>query len=879
MALLRWLSACRRNLFYKARLNEELDEEIRAYAGMLIEEKIARGTGVAEARRAALIEVGGIEQVKERVRDVRAGAVMESIWQDLRYGARTLRKNPGFTLAAVLTLGLGIGVITAIFSALNPILFEPLPYPHAERLVSVWDFRAGGAPLHVTFGTFREVSERARSFDAVAAMKAWQPTATGGGEPERLEGQRVSADYFRVLGVLPAVGRGFDPPEDEPGGRNVVVLGDALWRRRFGGDAAVVGREIRLDDSLYTVVGVMPKEFENVPAPTAQVWTPLQYDKSLPPEGREWGHHLGMIARLRAGVRLDQARRELDAISRAPVSGFSRPAHASLDEGLMIRSLQDDVTVGVKPALLAVLGAVALLLLIACVNVTNLVLSRGAQRRGEFAMRAALGATRTRLVRQMLAESLLLSFAGGALGLLAAHFGVGALVALSPAGLPRAAAIGVNGAAFAFAAAVTTLVGLLVGLAPSLHVSRVDLRAGVQQSSNCGASGQRLTRRALVVAEVALALVLLVSAGLLLHSLDRLFAVDPGFDASHLLTMQVQTSGRRFDKEATDRFFAQALEAVRRVPGVGAAGFTSQLPLSGDDDEYGALFEGDPPGAAYNVFRYAVSPGYLETASIPLRRGRLPDEHDMAGAPPVAVISESLAKIRFGDQDPIGRRVHIGPTDRPWFTIVGVVGDVKQVSLAKSQPEAVYVPTTQWWFVDSAMSLVVRTRGDAAALAPTVRQAIWSADKDQPVARVATMDGLLAKSAAERRFALVLFEAFGVAALALAAVGIYGLLSGSVTERTREIGVRLALGATRRNVLSLVVRQGMTLVGLGVVIGLAGAAAASHALVSLLYGVSRLDPAAYFGVVVLLAVVSAVACWVPAWRASRIDPSITLRAE
>jgi putative ABC transport system permease protein len=864
----------------RRRAEEEMAEEIRTHLELEIERNVGAGMSPGEARHAALRAFGSPALSKEDSRTVWGFSSIETLWQDLSYGLRVLRKNPGFTVVAVVTLALGVGASTAIFSAVNPILFEPLPYPHSERIVSAWDFDAGGAQLPVTFGTFREVSERARSFDALAAMKAWQPTVTIGGEPERLEGQRVSADYFRVLGVPPAAGRGFEPPEDEPGGRNVVVLGEALWRRRFGGAAAVVGREIRLDDDLYTVVGVMPREFENVPAPSAEVWAPLQYDKSLPPEGREWGHHLSMIGRLRAGVTIDEARRELDAIAHTSAPEFSRPAHASLGEGLAIRSLQEDVTAGVRPALLAVLGAAGLLLLIACVNVTNLLLARGARRRGEFAMRAALGATRARLVRQMLAESLLLSFAGGAAGLLAARFGTGALVALGPAGLPRAAAIGsVSGAAFAFAAAVTTLVGLLVGLAPSLHASRVDLRVGVQQSSYRHAGGQRLTRRVLVVAEVALAFVLLVSAGLLLRSLERLFAVDPGFDTSHLLTMQVQVSGQRFDKETAERFFARALEAVRRVPGVDAAGFTSQLPLSGDKDEYGALFEGDRPGSAYNVFRYAVSPGYLETAGIPLRRGRLPDGRDTAGAPPVAVISESLARIKFGDQDPVGRRLHIGPIDRPWFTVVGVVGDVRQVSLAESQPEAVYVPAAQWWFVDTAMSLVVRARGGAAALAPAVREAIRSADKDQPVARVATMDELLARSAAERRFALVLFEAFGVAALVLAAVGVYGLLSGSVAERTREIGVRLALGATRRDILSLVVRQGMKLVGLGVVIGLAGAAAASRALASLLYGVSRLDPASYFGVVALLASVSAVACWLPAWRASRVDPSITLRAE
>jgi putative ABC transport system permease protein len=431
---------------------------------------------------------------------------------------------------------------------------------------------------------------------------------------------------------------------------------------------------------------------------------------------------------------------------------------------------------------------------------------------------------------------------------------------------------------FAFAFGSAALVGLLVGLVPALHATRDDLREAVQQNSRRTAGGQQLTRRALVVAEVALALVLLVGAGLLLRSMERLFAVDPGFDASHLLTMQVQTS-RRFDKEATERFFAEALEAVRRVPGVGAAAFTSQLPLSDDDDEYGAHFEGDEPGTAYNVFRYAVSPGYLEAVGIPLRRGRTLGEHDDTGAPPAVLISESLARRRFPGQDPLGRRVHIGPVDRPWFTIVGVVGDVKQVSLASSPPDAVYLATEQWWFIDRTLSLVVRARGDAAALAPAVRQAIWSVSKDQPIVRVTTMDELLAASAAERRFALILFEAFGLAALVLAAVGIYGVLSGSVTERTREIGVRLALGASRGHILTLVLRQGMTLTGIGVAAGLCGAAAASSALVSLLYGVSRLDPVAYLGVAALLAAVSATACWVPAWRAARVDPSITLRAE
>jgi len=556
---------------------------------------------------------------------------------------------------------------------------------------------------------------------------------------------------------------------------------------------------------------------------------------------------------------------------------------ASLKQGLIVNALQDDVTRGVKPALLAVLGAVILVLVIACVNVTNLLLSRGAQRRGEFTMRAALGAGRTRMIRQLLTESLLLAILGGTLGMMVAEFGVRALVSLSPPGLPRVGAIRVDGAVFAFGIGVTTLIGLLVGLIPALHASRSDLHIGLQQSSQRTAGGHQLTRRTLVVAEVALAFVLLVSAGLLLRSMQRLFAVAPGFDASHLLTMQVQASGHRFDDDRViHQFFAQAFEAVRAVPGVDSAAFVSQLPLSGDFDQYGVQFESSPnddPKEDHSAFRYAVSPAYFETMGIPLRRGRLLDVHDVSGKPVAVLINESFAKRKFPGQDPIGQRVHIGDTHQPWYTIVGVVGDVKQTSLALGQADAAYITTEQWYSPDNPLCLVVRARGDAAALAPAVRNAIWSVDKDQPIIRVATMDDLLARSAAERRFALILFEAFGLVALVLAATGIYGVLSGSVTERLREIGVRSALGASRVNILALVVRQGMTLTGLGLVIGLGGALAASQGLVTLLFGVSRLDPATYAGVIALLLGVSGIASWVPARRATKVDPLVALRYE
>src|SRR2546425_761281 len=580
------------------------------------------------------------------------------VLKDLRYAARCLRAAPGFTAIAVLTLALGIGATTAIFSAVNPVLFQSLPYPHAGRIAMISEMRRDGSRNDGTFGMYRALVERNRSFEAIAVLKPWQPTMTGPDQPERFDGQRVSASYFHVLGVRP-------------------------------------------------------------------------------------------------GVSVDRATRELNVLGHA-VLQEQHPVTYGRDVELTAASLQDEVTRGVKPALVAILGAVTLVLVIACVNVTNLLLARGVQRRGELALRAALGAGRSRLIRQLLTESLLLATMGGVVGMAVAILGVRALVALSPPGLPRIGAIAVDRSVFAFGLGITTLIGLAFGLIPALHAARNDPQRDLGHASRSTAGALRRTRSVLVVAEVALALVLLVSSGLLLRSLGRLFAVAVGFDSSRLLTMQVQTSGRRFDdNRSAYRFFEQALEAVRHVPGVTAAALTSQLPLSADHDEYGVHFESSPEG--YSTFRYAVSPGYIETMRIPLRRGRVFTEDDRAGAPLVASINESFANRKFPGVDPIGRRLHVGPTDGPPYTIVGVVGDVKQMSLAVSESDAVYMPASQWRFPDNVMSLVVRARGDVAALASAVREAVWSVDKDQPIVRVATMDDLLAASAAERRFSLILF--------------------------------------------------------------------------------------------------------------------------
>jgi putative ABC transport system permease protein len=860
-------------------MDVQLDKELRFHLDQQISDLISRGIAPDEARRQVYLAFGGPTQVAEECREARGTRWLLDILHDLRFGLRSLSHRPGFALAAIATLALGIGASTAIFSAVNPVLFKPLPYPDSGRIMMIAESRTDGGARLPSFGAYRGLSDRTSSFAALAVMKTWQPTLTTTAEPERLQGQSVSADYFRVLGVTPLIGQDLNPADDRKSGPHVTILSYGLWQRRYAGDRSIVGQQVTLDDDKYTVVGIMPQTFVNALDPTAELWTLLQYDIS---QGRAWGHHLKIVGRLRPGVSRDQAHHELNAalpaINQIYADGFATAGGPAL--GVVVTPLQRALTESVRPALLAIFGAVLLVLIIACVNVTNLMLARGSQRRGEFAMRTALGASRVRLVRQMLTESLLLALIGGALGMLIAQAGIRGLVALSPADLPQLGAIRLDAPVFIFALAITTLIGLAVGLVPALQVSRNELNAGLQHSSDRTAGSRHWMRRALVVAEVALALVLLVSAGLLLRSVQRVLSVAPGFASAHVLTMQVQTSGHRFkDNSYTNQFFSQAQEAVRRLPGVNVAAFTNQLPLSGDFDVYGIKLElTNGLDDRFPAFRYSVTPGYFAAMGIPLRRGRLLNEHDLPSSLPVAVISESMARTKFPGVDPLGRRMHAGAEDI-WYTIVGVVGDVKQASLDTTNPDAIYTPTTQWHWADNVLSLVVQGQGDVASLAPAVRRAIWSIDKDQPIVRVATMESLVAASEAQRRFALVLFECFALAALLLAAVGIYGVLSGNVTERTREIGIRSALGASRSYILTLVLRQGVTLTIVGVLIGLVGAFLASRALITLLFGISPLDPLTYLGVIVMLVGVSVVACWLPAWRASRVDPSITLRAE
>ncbi|MGH7523614.1 MAG: ADOP family duplicated permease [Gemmatimonadales bacterium] len=885
-----WRQATRglRRLFDRDAADRDVAAEVQHYLDQATAAGIARGLDPEAARRAAQLELGNATSVREAVITGGWEHVLGTVAADVRQAIRRLRQHPGFTAVSVITLALGVGASTAVFSAVNPILFAALPYPDANRIVMITDFGAGNAPADVTFGTYLELAARTRSFSALAVADRWQPSLTGTGSdaPERLHGQRISADFFRALGVPPAVGRDFAEDDAQPGGPRLAIVSDRFVRRRAGGASAIIGRALMLNGDPYTVVGIMPPSFDNVLDPAVDIWAPLPYRLNAPFQSAEWGHHLHMVARLTPGVTLEQARREVASIAGSPLRAFVRPPWASLSAGMLVTGLQDAIARSIKPVLLAIVGGVLLLLAIAAVNVTNLLLARGAQRSGEFAVRAALGAGRRRLVRQVLTESLVLALLGGALGVVLAQIGVRALILLSPAQLPRLGAIRVDGAVLAFTLLLTTGLGVVVGLLPALQGTRRDPAARLQLGSRRTVGGHQMMRRVLVVTEIALALVLLIGAGLLWRSIDRLLNVPPGFDAGHLLTMQVTASGHRYDADsARFQFFEQTRDAVLRVPGVTAAAFTSQLPLSGDVDTYGAQFASQvdqSPNDAPAAFRYVVTPGYFRTMHIALRRGRLLAPSDDRSSVAVAVINESYARQVFGQTDPIGQRLRAGPeigdSTRPWHLVVGVVADVKQAGLAGPEPNAFYVPMGQWPWVDNVQSLVVRTSVDARALAPAVRNAVWSVDRE-PVSRIATMDDLIAASEAERHFALVVFQTFAAAALVLAAVGIYGVLTGSVTERTREIGVRSALGASRAEIVGLVARQALQLAAMGGVLGLAGAIVASAALTSLLYGISRLDPATYVGVVVLVLGVAAAAAWVPAWRAARVDPAITLRSE
>ncbi len=845
MSLLRQVGRGIRALVRSRQTDDDVADEVAHYLDEATAAHVRSGLPPEVARRTALAEAGGAIAVREQVRASGWEHAMETTWLDLRYALRGLRRSPVFTFTAVATLAVGIGASTAVFSAASPILLEPLPFPEAHRLVTVDDWNDAGVPMAATLGTYDELRARAHSFGALAAADRWQPSLTGAGTPERIDGQRVTADYFDVFGAVPIAGRGFTAADDQPGAPGVVILSDALAARRFGGAREIVGRSIDLNGDPHLVIGVMPHAFTNVLAPAAEIWSPLRERVTADFNTRQWGHHYQLVGRLAPSATVDGATREMLAVGRTPAADFPRPPWADLEQGLLVRPLQEAVTGSARPALFAIIGSVLLLLLIASANVASLLLARSARRRTEFAMRMALGAGRRRILRQLLTESVAIALLGGTLGLAVARLGIRALVAVSPPGLPRVDAIRLDAPVFAFAAALTALIGLLVGVTPALGAMRAGVTEGLQHRSLRATAVRGGARSALVVAEVALALMLLVSAGLLLRSVRRLVSVPPGFDPSQVVTMQVIEAGHAFDSDAARlQFFDQALDAVRRVPGVASAAFTSELPLSGDVDGYGYEAQSLPDAKAGengSALRYAVTPDYFATMRVPLVRGRLLDATDRPGAPEAVVINETFAKRLFGAANPIGQRLRFGPeieTARPWAEVVGVVGDVRHYSLAVRAPDAFYVANGQWVWADNVVTLVARAAGRASALVPSLQRAIWSVNANVPIQRVRTMDGYITESAGNRRFVLLAIETAAVIALLLAAIGLYGLVSGNVSDRTREIGIRTALGATPREVVGEVVRGALALSLTGAAVGLAGAFASTRLIASMLFGVT-----------------------------------------
>lgn len=799
---------------------------------------------------------------------------MARLLSDLRAGLRQLRRLPVFSGLVLLTFALGIGSSSAIFSVVNPVLLQPPPYPEAGRLALLFEREKDGSASQTGYATFLDFARESRSFTSAAAMSYWQPILAGD-EPEVLSGQRVTSGFFATLGVQPARGRDFTAAEDHDGAARVVILSHGLWQRRFGADPAILGRTVQLGGTGFEVIGVMPSSFESLLSPAAQMWSPLRYEVS-----QSWAcrtcRHLRMVVRLKGGVSSAQASDDLQRVSEAIVA--AHPADYAAP-GIILTSLQDYLTRRTRPLFLAVTGAVALLLLLACTNGANLFLGRAVDRAQEFAVRAALGAGRGALIRQLTAEALVLALLGGGLGVVVALAGVEALVRLAPATLPRLSQIRVDGAVLGFTLAISVLVGIAAGLVPAMALGRANLARLIRQGGRqvIRGGGSRL-RRGLVVGGVALALMLLVGAGLLMRSLDRLLAVDPGFDTRNLLTMELQATGE--GDAAVRRYYAGLLDAVRAVPGVSQVSLVNQLLLSGDFDSWGVHFESRPvpnPADDPSAFRFAVAPGFRSTMGIPLLSGRDLTDQDRESAPLVALISQSFARRVLGGDDPVGERIKLGGPEGPWVTIVGVVGDVHHQGLDADGEAQVYLPTSQTPWAYSRMILLVRGAVASEALLPAIRGAIHRVDPGVPISRVATMSALVKASTAQRRFALTVFQAFAVVALLLAGAGLYGVIAASVSERTREIGIRSALGASAKGILALVLRQGMGLTLAGVGLGLTGALALTRLLTSLLYGVSATDPVTFMLVGVLLVGIALLACWLPARRALRVDPLEALR--
>jgi putative ABC transport system permease protein len=912
--VIEWKEEIRRrlaNLKLAPEREAEIVEELAQHMEDRYDELVALGNTDEAATRTALAELSESDLLTRELQRVersltqepvvvgtyRGRSVMRDLQEDLRYGLRVLIKNPGFTAIAVLTIALGIGANTAIFSLVKAVLLRPLPYKDSERLVMVWEAnqKTGVSHVQVSAPNYVDWRDQNEVFEQMAAAFARPDTGvnlTDGANPEWVQAAITTGNLFAVLGIQPALGRAFLPEEEKAGNNRVTILSDALWRRHFNGDRSIIGKTITLDARSYTVVGILPAAFE-FPTPhsvdsAAKPKEPVELYLPAVLGKHRGGHNYRVIARLKPGVTLPQAQAHMDAIA-ARLQQQYPDQQAGM--GASVVALSEQVVGKVRMALFVMLGAVGFVLLIACANIANLLLARSAERNREFAIRAALGASRSRIVRQVLGENLLLALAGGALGVLLAYWGVQTLMALSPIDFPRLHETRIDAPVFGFCFLLSIASGLVFGLAPAIQLSRPNLNNSLKDGGGRASEGlgHRRVRGFLIVSEVALSLVLLVGAGLLLRSFIRLQETTLGFDPARVLTMQLSLPGARYGERAQAvPFYEQLLQRTRNLPGVHSIGLTNYLPLSGSDSGTSFNIDGRPPlpkGEFLEAAPRWISPDYFRTMGVTIVQGRSLSEQDVESNHHVALINETMARRFWPGEDPLGKRITMESQENPiWHEIVGIVADVRHTALDSEAEPEMYYPYLFASEADSSpwisMYLVVRANSDdQAGLASALRREVKAVDKDQPVYNVASMTQLMSASVAQRRFNLLLVGFFAAVALVLAAVGLYGVMSYAVTQRTREIGVRLALGAQTHDVLKLVVKQGMKLTLVGIAIGLATACALTRLMKNLLFGVNATDPVTLAVVALLLILAALLACYIPARRATRVDPLVALRYE
>ncbi|MGB2589855.1 MAG: ABC transporter permease [Candidatus Acidiferrum sp.] len=873
-----------RSTLGRPRMESEMDAELRFHLEAYADDLVRGGMPREEALRRARIEFGAVERTKEECREARGLSFFDTLWQDFRYGARMLRKSPGFTTIAVLTLAIGIGANATIFSVVYGVLLAPLPYRAPERLALLNETTPKVGTVSVSYPDFLDWRSQSHQFSQMAAVYGVRFNLAGVSQPESIRGEAVSSNFLSVLGMRPFLGRDFDVTEDKASTAPVVMLSYSLWESHLGADPSAIGRAIMLDGRGFTIIGVLPSSFR---------WT--EKADFLEPIGvwgtgntemteRDQRGDMVVLGRLAPGATFPQVRAEMNGIAERIAEEYPG---SNAQFGAVLRPIRDAYVNDVKPAILSLFGAVLCVLLIACANVANLLLVRGASRTREIALRIAFGATRKRVIRQMLTESFVLAFFGGGLGILLAYAGIRGITSLLPDGMLMGASVGLNSMVLLFAGALIMLAAFIFGLAPAARSAKADVQLQLKEGGAGAGTGTAQTRlRGLfVVAELALSLILLAGAGLMMKSLHLLLSVSPGFQTDRVLTMEMDLRSTQYDKDPAIRnFWQQVLDRVRALPGIQSAATGTAVPLTDNHNRTDITIEGMPvakPGGLPHPDVHVVSDEYASTLHVPLLRGRTFTEMDNENAPMVGLINEKLAREFFRDGDAVGKRFMFGRpsagTPPQWLTIVGVLGDTKLYGLANPARFEVYLPFRQ--APSSDMDLLVRSSVDAAALTSAIRGEIASIDKDQPIFAISTMSQLMDDSVSTRRFTLILLGLFSGLALVLAAIGIYGVISYTVAQRTRDIGIRMALGATQRDVLRDVLGFGVRLTCIGMILGLLGAFAATRVLASLLYGVHSTDAVTFTAVSLVLMVVALFASYLPARRATRVDPIVALRYE